>query len=444
MQVNELECSIFLGDLNGNRPCCRPILPHAQMAALQPTRSEQEELDVRLAIQVQMAEDQLGVERRKAAQKMDKQVILSYTDSRDPQRQIPVNVAMRNARPLVEDGTLTLKENGFTLVRAPTQLKNSDFYKAESKYLRETVYYDEMENVIKRVTGADKVFVFASQVRNNSKKVEKLKNNAFAGGNVAGYASVVHSDYCAKKSVEKFYKTKGIPDNVGVRYMLINCWRNTSDVHPIYNNTLAVCDTETVNADTDFVRYDVPIKAGAVCSDDLGGASGHCAEQYRLTTRNVDRHHWYYFPHMRKDEVLLFTQFDSDTTEARARFCFHTAFTDVTVPTDRPARESMECRAMAIFLELDKNAGIKGRDAEMIKRTLVNELELDQGMQKPTLQQRLASGAAKGLIEPEEIPRIAEEAALERINSDFVLMDICARRGIEYNQSDWDGRYHKK
>ena len=128
MQVNELECSIFLGDLNGNRPCCRPILPQAQMAALQPTRSEQEELDVRLAIQVQMAEDQLGVERRKAAQKMDKQVILNYTDSRDPQRQIPVNVAMRNARPLVEDGTLTLKLNGFTLVRAPTQLKNSDFY----------------------------------------------------------------------------------------------------------------------------------------------------------------------------------------------------------------------------------------------------------------------------------------------------------------------------
>ena len=62
-------------------------------------------------------------------------------------------------------------------MRAPTQLKNSDFYKAESKYLRETVYYDEMENVIKRVTGADKVFVFASQVRNNSKKVEKLKSN---------------------------------------------------------------------------------------------------------------------------------------------------------------------------------------------------------------------------------------------------------------------------
>ena len=80
----------------------------------------------------------------------------------------------------------------------------------------------------------------------------------------------------------------------------------------------------------------------------------------------------------------------------------------------------------------------------MIKKTLLDEMELDQGLQKPTLQQRLASGAAKGLIEPEEIPRVAEEAALERIDSDFVLMDICARRGIEYNQSDWDGRYKKK
>jgi|EP00945_MAST-04E_sp_MAST-4E-sp1_P007153 hypothetical protein len=413
------------------------------MAALHPSRSEQEEIDFQLALQYQVAESGRDKDRKMAAAKMDKQVVLNYTDSRDTERKIPVNVAIRNARPFVEDGTLTLKRNGFTLVHAPTKLKNSDFYKRESKYLRETVYYDEMEEAIKRATGADKVFVFAHQVRNNSKKAEKLRNNAFAGGKVAGYASVVHSDYCAKKSVEKFYKTKGIPDNVKVRYMLINCWRNTNDVHPIYNNTLCVCDTETVDTEKDFVRYDVPIKAGAVCTDGLGGASGHCAEQYRMTTKNVDRHRWYYFPHMRKDEVLLFTQFDSDTSEARARFCFHSAFSDVTVSKERPARESMEVRAMALFLELDESAGVYGRDAEMIKKTLVNEMELERGFQKATLQQRLASGAAKGLIRPEEVPRIAEEAALERIDSDLVVMDICARRGIEYNRKDWDGKYRK-
>ena len=50
---------------------------------------------------------------------------------------------------------------------------------------------------------------------------------------------------------------------------------------------------------------------------------------------------------------------------------------------------------MALFLDLDESAGIKGRDAEMIKKTLLDEMELDQGLQKPTLQQRLASGAAK-------------------------------------------------
>ena len=57
-----------------------------------------------------------------------------------------------------------------------------------------------------------------------------------------------------------------------------------------------------------------------------------------------------HFPHMHTDKLLIFTQFDSDP-KARARYCFHTAFNDPTIPADAPARQSIEVRAVALFNE---------------------------------------------------------------------------------------------
>ena len=45
--------------------------------------------------------------------------------------------------------------------------------------------------------------------------------------------------------------------------MLINTWRNISEEHPIYNNTLACCDQQTVSSPEDFARVDVPLTAQA-------------------------------------------------------------------------------------------------------------------------------------------------------------------------------------
>ena len=76
--------------------------------------------------------------------------------------------------------------------------------------------------------------------------------------------------------------------------------------------------------------------------------TGKRAEQYRLNPATADEHRWFYFPQMRKDEVLFFKQYDSDP-KARSRFCFHTAFDDPTVPRDAPLRQSIEVRALALF-----------------------------------------------------------------------------------------------
>merc|ERR1711908_246245 len=51
---------------------------------------------------------------------------------------------------------------------------------------------------------------------------------------------------------------------------------------------------------------------------------------------------------MGKDELLIFKQYDSDP-KAQVRYCLHTAFNDTTIPTDAPARQSIEVRAVALF-----------------------------------------------------------------------------------------------
>ena len=120
-------------------------------------------------------------------------------------------------------------------------------------------------------------------MRNNTKK-DTTKPSAFAGGQVSGYAGVVHSDYCAKRSSLSFLRANGVPENVKVRYQLINAWRNIDDKNPIFNNTLACCDTTSVDDERDFVRFDAPLKDGAHCMNYRNGLSlGQCAEQYRMT-----------------------------------------------------------------------------------------------------------------------------------------------------------------
>ena len=72
------------------------------------------------------------------------------------------------------------------------------------------------------------------------------------------------------------------------------------------------------------------------------------------------KHKWYYFPAMTKDEVLLFKQFDSDTS-LTGRMAFHTAIKDPTAHEDSAKknstpRELIECRAICFFPGVEPNS----------------------------------------------------------------------------------------
>jgi hypothetical protein len=59
-------------------------------------------------------------------------------------------------------------------------------------------------------------------------------------------------------------------------------------------------------------------------------------------------HRWYWFPHMRPDEALVFKTYESEK-DGRARWTAHTAFADPTSPPAARPRESIEIRTLAFF-----------------------------------------------------------------------------------------------
>jgi hypothetical protein len=335
---------------------------------------------------------------------------------------VHVDVVMRDARPALEAGRLSLSRHGFNLARWPTGLSQRDFY-TPAKF--EQRYYAEMEALIKQETGAQTVVVLNNIVRNAGKADQRGQANPFAGGGngVNGYANVVHTDFRARRSVQKYYEQPAhVRDGDGTengKYIMINAWRNISDTAPIYNNTLACADQTTIRSPDDYLRVDVPLTPEAT------------AEQYRLKRHSASRHKWYYFPNMMKDEVLLFIQYDSDVNNP-TRFCFHTAFDDPTVDPKLPQRESVEVRAIAFF-----RPPLAPSADPVQKRLLEEYVRSVHPPEVGDLLKQLAQGASNKLLQPGEIEDLVDKAAYDGIPNEEYIQQVCATRGLEYRPHQW-------
>jgi len=165
------------------------------------------------------------------------------------------------------------------------------------------------------------------------------------------------------------------------------------------------------------VRVNEHLKHGARCQFQDGMSTNDCAEQYRLTAERAGEHQWFYYPHMRKDEVLLFKQFDSDPNRS-SRFTFHSSFMDPEVEAALPKRESVEVRAMAIFIDEGGS-----QLPPSVKNGVAHNLTL---LRQPayTLQGRLAARAARGLLDPSAVESLADMAAIQNVPDKVVLKQL--------------------
>jgi len=227
-------------------------------------------------------------------------------------------MAVRNGRLFA--GEISFERNGFVLVEHKTKV--ADFF--DPKQL-ESVYYPEVEKLIKQQSGANRVVIFDHTLRsgNEAEREEKLIREPVMSA---------HNDYTEWSGPNRVREF--LPDEADAllahRFAIIQVWRAINQ--SIQANPLALADAKSVAIDDLVVaerRY--PHRVG---------------QTFRLKY-NPD-HRWYYFPVMRRDEALVFKVYDSEK-DGRARFTPHTSFDDPSSPTDAPARQSIEVRAFAFF-----------------------------------------------------------------------------------------------
>jgi len=227
-------------------------------------------------------------------------------------------VRIRDGRPLA--GEFCLDRNGFEFVAHPTKV--GDFFDPEE--LR-TVYYPEVQALVKEVSGASRVVVFDHTLRSGDegeREARLIREPVFN----------VHNDYTEWSGPQRVREL--MPDDAEEllrrRFAIVQVWRAINK--PIRSNPLAIADARSL-APGDLIRAErrYPHRVG---------------ETYRV--RYNSNHRWFYFPEMRRDEALVFKVFDS-AKDGRARFTAHSSFEDPTTPSGAPPRQSIEARTLAFF-----------------------------------------------------------------------------------------------
>lgn len=248
--------------------------------------------------------------------------------------QVPTAVQMHNGRDL--QNAATFDSAGFTLHRWPTSCDN---FLDDLEVVRK--YYDEMQKLVMDVSGASLVLIFDHKVRSSSPSSDN---------SVRSPVQRVHCDFSEDSAVQwlELLLENGVFSHarkrmlnkaegkrlLGLDFAFINVWRSIDSNAPIQNSPLAVCDASSVSeSDQLFYEIHYPIYDGEM-HENLG-------------LRFNDRHRWYYYPQMVKDECLIFKQYDKRSEVSR--FVFHTAFDDQLAAVAAPARKSIEVRAVAFF-----------------------------------------------------------------------------------------------
>lgn len=232
------------------------------------------------------------------------------------------NLTRMTRNVLIANGRLTpppsLDCEGFALTHHETALR--DF--VDENEIR-TVYYPEMEWLLREATGASSVVVFDHNLRSDG--------GAAADANRRPPVRQVHNDYSERSANRRAAGLIGADALARARrFSIVNVWRPIRG--PVLTAPLALADARSV-APKDLVAVDL------VYADRTG-------EIYHAAWN--PRHRWIYHPRMAHNEALLIKGYDS-LDDGRARFTLHTAFDDPTIPANAARRESVEVRALVVF-----------------------------------------------------------------------------------------------
>jgi len=243
--------------------------------------------------------------------------------SRTNMRFTPHTMPVRDAREVAD--ALSLEREGFVLAEHRSAVAGS-----RDLELLGRDYHAEMQDMLKQFTGARDVLPQRTGL------LIRFGERSTAQGS-AKPARFAHLDYTtewAHRFVDLVTGWERVSLEPYRRFAIYQTWRATST--PPQDNTLAICDGRSVG-DGDTVEFDVTIGPEEIPGNTF----------VSRVVRHSDGHKWYYFPRLRRDEVIVFKAFDSDTPDALN--AAHTAFDDPDAPADAEPRASIEARFIAFF-----------------------------------------------------------------------------------------------
>ena len=226
------------------------------------------------------------------------------------------DVNITNAR--VSSENFKLHENGFEKVSHT--LTNTHF---DDVQWIEGIFYKDVEHWVKKVSGADHVFIFDHTMRLNT------------GESLRKPAQHVHVDYTHNTGPERakqMITAEKFTELQGKRFIQVNFWRSIKG--PIEQMPLAFLDSRSLD-ENDLILAEIAFTD-----------THHLGEIYAL--RKNEQQRWYYYPDMQITEALLIKGYDTDSN-AMSRFTPHSAFIDPTSKANAAPRQSIEVRTFAFF-----------------------------------------------------------------------------------------------
>ena len=228
----------------------------------------------------------------------------------------PHEVVVHDMRPIADE--LSLEKNGFVLLDEPTAVKD---FAAEGAI---DLFCRECEDIVQRLTGADKVVSFGPILRTNATGTHGHNQPAFGAHVDYGERTTCDFTYDLLPKEEADRRLEG-------RYMLINLWR---PIVMVESAPLALCDASTVKRED---LFDSEVVGG------LGDFNRRSLWGFNLAYAPGQK--WYWAPHMQPWEMFAFKLFDSDPEAMQ--LTAHSAFDDPNTPVNAAPRQSIEIRTIA-------------------------------------------------------------------------------------------------
>jgi len=242
---------------------------------------------------------------------------------------------------LLQSGALSeahfLAEHGFVLLKAPTRV--IDWGDADQVA---SLYQAEVETMIRERLYPGRSLII--------RQPPNVMRRGF-GTATPQYGLGVHSDHGTtaddfQRNVEAFTSPeigalwRSSFENPDVEeFVALDFWRTTNMGGPLKHMPLALCDPMSIDG-------------ADIIPTALEGIAPGGALTYHVSLAHNEDQHWYYYPDMTPDEVLVFKLFQlkKDDPSQPYRACFHTAFEDPTAPADSPPRQSCEHRVSVLLL----------------------------------------------------------------------------------------------